>query len=122
MFSIDMYDRGPQFGPELESALGFVTAEAEKRKKLTALSETGPRRGMSDWWTSVLLPVISKYSICYILTWRHAYRMRPGNQNPPFPPDFMNFYNSTKTLFLKDIQGENIYSQVKNKLAPDQLE
>jgi mannan endo-1,4-beta-mannosidase len=112
MLSIDMYDRGPQFGPELENALGFITAEAEKRKKLTALSETGPRRGMEDWWSAVLLSVASKYPTGYVLTWRHAYRPRfvkPGSPNQTFPPDFMNFYNSPESLFLKDIQQPNIY-------------
>jgi mannan endo-1,4-beta-mannosidase len=112
MLSLDMYDRGEKFGGELDTALGFVTAEAIKRNKLTALSETGGRRGMADWWSSVLLPVVSKYPVGYVLTWRHAYRpgfARGGNQNKPFPDDFMNFYKSPRTLFLKEIQKENLY-------------
>jgi mannan endo-1,4-beta-mannosidase len=115
MLSLDMYDRGVNFGGELDNALGFITKEALGRKKLIALSETGARRGMQDWWSSVLLPVVSKYPVAYILTWRHAYRSRfmmPGNQNKPFPDDFKNFYNSPRTLFLKEIQSEKIY---KNK-------
>jgi hypothetical protein len=44
-----MNDRGPQFNDELDNALGFVTKEAISRNKLTALSETGERRGMQDW-------------------------------------------------------------------------
>ncbi|TFG44079.1 MAG: hypothetical protein E4H43_00875, partial [Bacteroidia bacterium] len=56
MLSLDMYDRGEKFGGELDNALNFVTSEALKRNKLTALSETGGRRGMTDWWSSVLLP------------------------------------------------------------------
>jgi mannan endo-1,4-beta-mannosidase len=113
MLSIDMYDRGPQFDKELDNALALVTAEAAKRNKLTALSETGPRRGMQDWWSTVLLPIASKYPTGYVLTWRHAYR--PGNFDQPFPADFMNFYNSPKSLFLKDIQAENIYGAKKKK-------
>jgi mannan endo-1,4-beta-mannosidase len=113
MMSIDMYDRGAQFGHELDAALGFVTAEAAKRNKLTALSETGPRRGMQDWWSTVLLPVVSKYEVGYVLTWRHAYRQRIGSSNPPFPADFMNFYNSPRTLFLKEIQEKPMYRNKK---------
>ncbi len=70
------------------------------------------RRGMSDWWSTVLLPLVSKYPVGYVLTWRHAFRPRfasSGNPNQPFPDDFMNFYKSPGTLFLKEIQKENIY-------------
>ena len=112
MLSLDMYDRGEKFGRELDNALGFVTREAINRNKLTALSETGGRRGMSDWWSSVLMPVVSKYPVGYVLTWRHTYRSRfamGGNPNQPFPDDFMNFYKSPGTLFLKEIQQENLY-------------
>jgi mannan endo-1,4-beta-mannosidase len=114
MLSLNMYDRGAQFGLELDNALAFVTGEAVRRKKLTALSETGPRRGMPDWWSSVLLPVVSKYPVGYVLTWRHAYRPKfsmPGNSNQPFPEDFRNFYNSPGTLFLKEVQEANVYKR-----------
>jgi len=114
MLSLDMYDRGEQFGGELDNALGFITPEAIKKNKLTALSETGGRRGMADWWSSVLLPVVSKYPVGYVLTWRHTYRpgiARPGDSNQPFPDDFMNFYKSPRTLFLKEIREENIYKR-----------
>ena len=115
MLSLDMYDRGEKFGGELDNALSFVTQEAIRRNKLTALSETGGRWGMQDWWSAVLLPVVSKYPVGYVLTWRHTYRSRrfPGMANPtqPFPDDFMNFYKSPRTLFLKEIQEENIYNR-----------
>jgi mannan endo-1,4-beta-mannosidase len=111
MLSLDMYDRGEQFGGELDNALNFVTREAITRNKLTALSETGGRRGMQDWWSSVLLPVVSKYPVGYVLTWRHTYRPRMGNPNQPFPDDFMNFYKSPGTLFLKEVQEANVYKR-----------
>jgi mannan endo-1,4-beta-mannosidase len=114
MLSLDMYDRGEQFGGELDNTLGFVTREAITRNKLTALSETGGRRGMQDWWSSVLLPVVSKYPVSYVLTWRHAYRpgfSRMGKPNQPFPDDFINFYKSPRTLFLKEVQEANVYKR-----------
>ncbi|MCJ7449152.1 MAG: glycoside hydrolase family 26 protein [Bacteroidales bacterium] len=115
MLSLDMYDRGEQFKGELDTALNFVTREAFSRGKLTALSETGGRRGMADWWSSVLLPVVSKYPVGYVLTWRHTYRSGrfPGMPAPnqPFPDDFLNFYKSPRTLFLKEIQEENLYKR-----------
>jgi mannan endo-1,4-beta-mannosidase len=115
ILSLDMYDRGAQFGQELDNALAFVTHEAQARKKLTALSETGARRGMSDWWSSVLLPVLSRYNVSYVLTWRHTYRQRfPGAviPNKPFPDDFMNFYKSPRTLFLKKVQEADVYKVI----------
>ncbi|MDO9339309.1 MAG: glycosyl hydrolase [Bacteroidales bacterium] len=114
MLSIDMYDRGAQFGGELDNALSFVTREATTRNKLTALSETGGRRGMQDWWSTVLLPVVSKYPVGYVLTWRHTYRPRGprmGNPNQPFPDDFMIFYKSPRSLFLKEVQEANVYKR-----------
>ena len=114
MLSLDMYDRGAQFGGELDNALAFVTKEAISRNKLTALSETGERRGMQDWWTSVLLPVVSKYPVGYVLTWRNTYMpkgIRKGNQIPPSTDDFKNFYNSPRSLFLKEVSEANVYKR-----------
>jgi mannan endo-1,4-beta-mannosidase len=114
MLSLDMYDRGEQFGEELNTALGFVTKEAITRNKLTALSETGERKGMNNWWTTVLLPVVSKYPVGYVLTWRDAFKTKfsvSGNPIQSYQTDFKAFYNSPKTLFLKDIQEANIYKR-----------
>jgi mannan endo-1,4-beta-mannosidase len=113
MLSLDMYDRGPQFNSELDNALNFVTTTAIERHKLTALSETGRRRGMDDWWSSVLLPIISKYPVGYVLTWRHTFLPDSDgdSQYKPFPEDFMNFYISPRTLFLKEITTDNIYEK-----------
>lgn len=112
MLSLDMYDRGEQFGGELDTALAFVTKEAISRKKLTALSETGERRGMNNWWSAVLLPVVSKYPVGYVLTWRDAYHTKlsvSGNPAQSFIEDFKDFYNSPKTLFLKEVREANVY-------------
>ncbi len=113
MMSIDMYDRGEQFTYELSKALKFVTGTALSRGKLTALSETGARRGMPDWWSGVLLPLVSRYPVGYVLTWRHPYRSKhyrmPAN-GKPYPDDFMNFYKSTRTFFLKEVQAIDVYN------------
>jgi mannan endo-1,4-beta-mannosidase len=114
MLSLDMYDRGKQFDAELDTALGFVTSEAVKRNKLTALSETGERRGMQDWWSSVLLPIVSKYPVGYVLTWRNTYNPKFAarrNQSQSSADDFKVFYNSPRSLFLKEIQEANVYKR-----------
>lgn len=112
MLSIDMYDRGKQFDGELDAALNFVTHEAISRNKLTALSETGERRGMNNWWSTVILPIVSKYPVGYVLTWRDTYDPgHPNSQSPltPYPADFKLFYDSPRTLFLKEVQKADIY-------------
>jgi mannan endo-1,4-beta-mannosidase len=114
MLSLDMYDRGEQFGGELDTALGFVTKEAISRNKLTALSETGERRGMNNWWSTVLLPVVSKYPIGYVLTWRDTFNSKfsvSGNPIQSFPDDFKYFYNSPRTLFLKEVREADVYKR-----------
>lgn len=114
MLSIDMYDRGEQFNAELDNALKFVTETATTKKKLTALSETGERRGKEDWWSTVLLPIVSKYPVGYVLTWRNTYNPKSSgmpNARKPFPDDFKNFYDSPRSLFLKKIQSEHIYKR-----------
>jgi len=113
MLSLDMYDRGEVFKSELDSALNFVTKEAIARKKLTALSETGGRRRGGGWWTEIILPVASKYPVGYVLTWRHTYGSRffRSAGQAPFPQDFLDFYESGKSLFLKDIQEPDVYTR-----------
>jgi len=114
MLSLDMYDRGEQFDGELDNALGFVTKEAIIRNKLTALSETGERKGMNNWWTSVLLPVVSKYPVGYVLTWRDTFNSKfsvSGNPIQSFAEDFKYFFNSPRTLFLKEVQEANVYGR-----------
>jgi len=119
MLSLDMYDRGEQFGGELDNALAFVTREAITRNKLTALSETGERRGMPDWWSSILLPVVSKYPVGYVLTWRDTFRPKVSGMEKSvqsFPDDFKYFYNSPRTLFLKEVIEANVYLRNDTKI------
>jgi mannan endo-1,4-beta-mannosidase len=114
MFSLDMYDRGEQFNQELDNALGFVTKEAISRNKLTALSETGERKGMKDWWSAVLLPIVGKYPVGYVLTWRDTFKSKytvSGNAIQAFNEDFRLFYDSPKTLFLKEVHDSDIYKR-----------
>lgn len=116
MLSLDMYDRGEQFGSELDNALSFVTKEAISKNKLSALSETGERKGMANWWTTVLLPVVSRYPVSYVLTWRDAYNTKTNVAGSPYKiyiEDFRKFYDSPGTLFLKDIANADIYKHKK---------
>ncbi len=112
--TIDMYDRGEQFNNELDTALKFVTEAAASKSKIAALSETGQRRGMTDWWSKVLTPIVNKYAVSYVLTWRDGYNIKFKDIprfSKPFPDDFLNFYNNPRSLFLKKIAAEKVYKR-----------
>jgi mannan endo-1,4-beta-mannosidase len=112
MLSIDMYDRGPVYFTELDTALAFVSRTAQARNKLCALSECG---GVdSTWFSESLLGVLKKYPVSYVLNWRNRYApdsipdsdptATPTGKNEVYKADFLKFYNDPHTLFLKDIQ------------------
>ncbi len=112
MFSLDMYDRGPAYFAELDTALGFISPTAIAKNKLCALSECG---GVdSTWFSEKLLGVLKKYPVSYVLNWRNPYTpdsipdslpiAAPTGKNEVYKADFVKFFNDPHTLFLKDIQ------------------
>ena len=74
---------------------------------------------MPDWWSSVLLPVVSKYPVGYVLTWRDTFRPKVSGMEKSvqsFPDDFKYFYNSPRTLFLKEVIEANVYLRNDTKI------
>ena len=65
VLSIDWYGSGEEFNNNIDKALRFTTALAEKKHKLHALSECGPL-------SEDLQKILSKYNSTYVLTWRNA--------------------------------------------------
>lgn len=97
-----------RYTKQLRDALAFITRLGAQHKKSIALTETG-FEGIPDptWWSEVLLPAVSDYPIAYLLTWRNAWN-RPSHFYGPYKGavserDFVKFYESPKTSFLKDI-------------------
>ena len=76
------------------------------------MTETGLEAiPIANWWTELLLPTLEKYPVTYVLVWRNA-RERPNHYYAPYPgqkssDDFVKFFNSPKTLFVKDLP--NLY-------------
>ena len=75
---------GEAFVAEIRKELGYVSALAEKHRKLLALTETG-MEGLPDpvWWTRRLAPAISGFPLAYVLTWRNACD-KPGHFYGPW--------------------------------------
>lgn len=84
---------------------------AREHGKTVALTETG-YEGIktTDWWTHTLAPVLARHPISYVLVWRNAHD-KPGHFFAPYPghpsaADFVQFYNDSKTLFLRDVKRQ----------------
>lgn len=96
-----------QYKEQLDKELAIMTTIGKQHDKPIALTETG-LEGIPDstWWTQTLLPIVSKYPLSYLLVWRNA-RERVTHYYAPYPgqasaDDFVEFYNSPKTLFIGD--------------------
>lgn len=108
LVGVDGYQWGTKedFVSQLDQNLLMLCQFAKDHGKIAALTECG-LKNLTDptWWTSTLQPVVQKYPISYLLVWRN-YKEEWFGPSPSKPdaPYFRDFYQSDKTLFLKDIQ------------------
>lgn len=90
---------------------------AREHHKIPALAETGYEQiPYNKFWTKTLMDAIGNYKISYVLVWRnhgltsenkmHYYAPYKGHPNEK---DFKDFHDLKQTLFLKDIQSQNLY-------------
>jgi len=102
-------DNSKEFTNRLASDLKMVAGIAKERDKLMALTETGFESVPDpEWWTEVMLDAVKDVPVSYVLVWRNAWN-RDTHFYAPFTghasaTDFMNFYKSPATIFLKDIK------------------
>lgn len=93
----------------LGKGLQMMSAQAQTRNKVAAITETGVENvPFKDWWTNYLLAAL-KYKetkgIAWVLVWRnkstdHFYGPYPGHKSEQ---DFVTFYNDSLTLFENDL-------------------
>lgn len=110
LFGFDSYqfDR-KEYIAEMENALTILTQVGKAHHKPIAVTETGFETVPdSTWWTQTLMPIVSKYSVSYVLVWRNA-RDRENHFYAPYPgqasaSDFLEFYKNPKTLFADDVK------------------
>lgn len=122
MISFDIYlMNNPVFDNSFvenaQKQFAIIDKVAKERHKIPALAETGYEQiPYNKFWTKTLMNAIGDYKVSYILAWRnhgltqenkmHYYVPYKGHPNEQ---DFKDFYNLDKTLFLKDIQKQNVY-------------
>ena len=123
MVSFDTYQRGsvdgtPEFAKNLDQWMKVLDEVAKDRKKIPAIGEIGYNQiPHHQWFTEVLTPVFNKYQFSYVLFWRNAgYKAKEQEveyylpfKGHPAAKDFVEFYDSKKTLFEKEARKLNIY-------------
>jgi hypothetical protein len=102
------------YAKNLDKRLALLDVIAAKHQKLACLAETGYLQiPQADWWTKVLLPVISKYKTSYVMAWRNA---NPEHYFAPYPgqvsaDDFKKFSQSSHTIFQNRLTPLSIYGK-----------
>lgn len=109
----DIYHFGGQEGTQnyremVSGLLPYVAEEAAKRGKLVAFTETGLEGVVMDnWYTEVLLPLVSDIPVAYVCVWRNANQEeKPEHYYAPYAghpaaADFKKFHDNPKTIFVK---------------------
>lgn len=109
VIGLDGYQWTPEekdvFIARTKQNLEVLCQVAQEHDKIPALTECGMKNLTEPtWWTSTLLPSVESYPISYLLTWRNYKEEWFGpSTSKPDAPYFVEFYNSDKILFLKDI-------------------
>jgi len=109
--------KNEDFVKEFDRELTTIEELAREKNKIPALTEFG-FNGLPDstWWTKVFLKTLDAHHVAYVLAWRNA-GFVSSTHTEIFVPykgqvsanDFVDFYNSDKTIFQKDITLEKIY-------------
>ena len=101
-------DNADQYRQSVSGLLPYVAEEAAKRGKLVAFTETGLESVVMDnWFTEVLLPLVSDIPVAYVCVWRNANQEeKPMHYYAPYPghpaeADFKKFHDNPKTIFVK---------------------
>jgi len=122
LVSFDSYQNGDpeknnSFVNGLDQRLGILEEIATEKNKIPALAETGYEAiPYAGWWTNTLWKAIGNHKISYVLVWRN-HGLQSGGRMHYYAPykgqvsanNFIDFYKLDKTLFEKDVAGENVY-------------
>lgn len=115
----DLYQQPGQtsehFAARLKEKAGLLVDFAATLEKIPAITEMGYEQIPDPvWWTNVVWASLKDLPVSYALFWRNAIN-RPDHYYAPYPghisqDDFFRFYEFPETLFLGDIEPENVYA------------
>lgn len=100
---------GKKYIENLDKSLSTITKFAEQHNKISALTDTGLEGvKISNFFSGLVSPVISKYKISYILFGRNAWNMEEHYHIPipghPAGEDFIKFANNPLILTSKKLE------------------
>jgi mannan endo-1,4-beta-mannosidase len=94
--------------------IGTIGKLGQQRNKLWAFTETGLEQVTeTNWWTSVIQPILQDAQLSYILVWRngranHYYAPYPGQQSAE---DFVKLGRTGRLLFEDGAAREHLYTK-----------
>ncbi len=104
----DAYQWGTEeaFVADLHADLKLISAIAQERGKLVALTECGFQNSPdATWWTRVFRPIIEQYDVLYFLPWRNWHAEHFGaSRDAATADDFARWAEDEHLLFLNDIK------------------
>lgn len=119
MIGFDTYHRNApesnaRFQEELGRMLGILKELSTEKNKPFAVTEMGlGQLTVSDWWTSIILPVIGDSGATYFLVWRNGYDKHyfAPYEGHPSSDDFRAMIGSGKVLLEEGIRNRKIYQR-----------
>lgn len=117
VLGLDVYDKpenhpGTTFITQFAGMIDMLDSMAATKNKVFALTETGFQNlTMADWYTDVLLPVISGNKLSYAMTWRNAgsnyfFVPYPGQASES---NFVSFYSDSAIFKRVQLPAGGLY-------------
>lgn len=99
----------------MKTGLDVITQFAVQNNKIPVLAETGQEGiKVKNYYTKVLLPLISPCRISYVLMWRNAFDIRKHYYIPypehPEAKDFIHFTKSKRIILSKKAAKLKLYN------------
>ena len=101
------------FVPKVRKMVEALRDMGREKDKLTAITEIGLEKiPITDWWTTVLKPIVQDAGLSYVLVWRNG---RPDHYYAPYPnqvsaKNFGEFTKDPGILLEKRAKEANLYA------------
>jgi len=113
----DTNEKVALYKKNMTKGLNVISKYASDNNKIAILAETGQEGiKVKNYYTKVLLPLISNYNLSYVLLWRNAFNIKKHYYIPypnhPEATDFIRFTKDKKIMLSQEAAKLELY---KNK-------
>jgi len=113
----DTNEKVELYKKNMTKGLNVISKYASDNNKIAILAETGQEGiKVKNYYTKVLLPLISNYNLSYVLLWRNAFNIKKHYYIPypnhPEATDFIRFTKDKKIMLSQEAAKLELY---KNK-------